>query len=84
MAEPETEPETTVGSGPEGESIGRPPKSHGQSGRGHYKTPADAAQLLRVVLEALPPERPQDAATARRLEGAVLALELQDEPALNG
>ena len=60
-----------------GDSNGMPTEGQSSSGRLDDQTVADAAQLLRAVLVALPPERPQDRATARRLEGAVLALELQ-------
>lgn len=34
----------------------------------------EAARMLRAALEALPPRTPADRATARRIQGAVLAL----------
>lgn len=36
---------------------------------------ADAARMLRVALEALPPRTPADRATTRRIQGAALALD---------
>jgi hypothetical protein len=41
---------------------------------------AEAARMLRTVVETLPPRTTTERATARRIEGAALALKVLAEP----